>query len=59
LLLPQAWRELSNDLAPSAADTMTIRCTVVDGEPDLTSEMRQGSNFIPVQYAQSSFRAGS
>jgi hypothetical protein len=52
-LLPQAWRELSSDLAPSAADTLTIRRTIVDGESDLIWETRQGSqvNTQPVRYA--------
>jgi hypothetical protein len=52
LVLP-AWRELSRDLAPGTAETMTIRRTVVDGEPTLTCEMKAGSrvNVYPVRYA--------
>ena len=44
MLLPGAWRELRNDLAPSEAQTMTIRRTITDGQPDLTCEVRYGSH---------------
>jgi hypothetical protein len=52
-LLFDAWRELKSDLAPARAETMTIRRTVVDGEPDLICEMRRADQLatLPVRYA--------
>jgi len=49
----QAWREFKSGLAPAEAETMIIRRSVVDGEPDLVCEMRRGSQFssMPVRYA--------
>ena len=41
-LLPDAWWELRSDLAPPVANTMIIRKTLVDGEPDLICEMSDG-----------------
>jgi hypothetical protein len=53
LFLPQAWQQFISDLAPSAPETMTIRQTVVDGQPDLIWEVTQGANVTtdPVRYA--------
>jgi hypothetical protein len=53
MLIPQAWRTLINELAPRQSETMTIRRSVVDGEPDLVCEMRRGSQISdsPVRYA--------
>ncbi|MGA2246045.1 MAG: hypothetical protein ABSH48_13680 [Verrucomicrobiota bacterium] len=49
---PDAWRELISGLAPSEAETMTLRQTDVDGQPDLVCEVTQGANVstIPVRY---------
>ncbi len=49
-----AWRELRSDLAPREAETLTIRQTVVDGEPDLVWEMKRGGQTWsdPVRYAR-------
>lgn len=51
--LPDAWRELVSDLAPSEAETMVIRQTNVDGQPDLVEEETHGTNVstMPVRYA--------
>jgi hypothetical protein len=51
--LPDAWREFMSDLAPSEAKTMSIRQTDVDGQPDLVSEVTQGTNVWtePIRYA--------
>ena len=48
-----AWRELVSDLAPSETQTMTIRQTDVDGQPDLVCEVKQGADVstMPVRYA--------
>lgn len=53
LFVHDAWRELLSDLAPSENETMTIRQTDVDGQPDLVCEIMQGSNVstTPVRYA--------
>jgi len=53
LFFPHAWRELSADLAPQEAQTMTIRRTVTDGEPDLVCEILQNGkvSVSPVRYA--------
>lgn len=52
--LPDAWRELMSDLAPSETKTMTIRQTDVDGQPDLVCEVTQGASVstMPVRYAR-------
>lgn len=52
LLLPNAWRELRSDLTPAETETMTIRQSVVDGEPDLVCEMKRGNTVStePVRY---------
>jgi hypothetical protein len=54
LFLPQAWREFRSDLTPTEAETMTVRRSVVDGEPDLICEMTRGARVdtTPVRYAQ-------
>jgi hypothetical protein len=54
LFLPQAWQQFISDLAPTVPETMTIRQTVVDGQPDLICEVTQGGNVSssPVRYAQ-------
>jgi hypothetical protein len=51
--LHDAWRELTSDLAPSEAKTMTLRQTNVDGQPDLICEVTQGAKVstMPVRYA--------
>src|SRR3569833_441323 len=53
LLQPQAWRELSASLAPRETQTIVIRQSVTDGEPDLTCEIRHGGqvSVSPVRYA--------
>ena len=53
LFLPDAWRELSANLAPSQAQAITIRRTVTDGDPDLVCEISQGGKVSssPVRYA--------
>ncbi len=52
-LLPGAWREFRSQLGPREAETMTIRRSVVDGEPDLVCEMKRGEQIPtqPVRYA--------
>lgn len=55
LVLPEAWREFKSGLAPSQPETMTIRRTTVEGEPDLICEMKSGSRVVdtsPVRYAR-------
>ena len=51
--LPDAWRELVSNLAPAEAQTMTLRRTTVDGQPDLVCEVTQGAEVstMPVRYA--------
>jgi hypothetical protein len=53
LLVPDAWREFKSELAPRKAETLTIRRTSVDGEPDLVWEMQYGDQVAtsPVRYA--------
>ena len=53
LLLPDAWREFKSGLAPLKGETMTIRRTTTDGEPDLICEMRREDQLAtqPVRYA--------
>jgi hypothetical protein len=53
LLVPGAWREFTRNLAPGKAETLTIRRTSVDGEPDLVWEMQYGDQVAtsPVRYA--------
>jgi len=53
MFLPDAWRELVSDLAPSEAETMIIRQTNVNGQPDLVCEVTQGAHLstMPVRYA--------
>jgi hypothetical protein len=55
-LLPQAWNiELRHELSISqGAETMTIRQTVVDGEPDLICEMKYDNKVetSPVRHAR-------
>jgi hypothetical protein len=53
LLVPGAWREFKSELAPRKAETLTIRRTSVDGEPDLVWEMQYGDQVAtsPVRYA--------
>jgi hypothetical protein len=54
-LLPQAWGDLKNALAVyQGTETMTLRQTVVDGEPDLICEMEYGGKVdsSPVRYAR-------
>lgn len=53
LFLPEAWRELSANMAPRETQTMTIRRSVTDGEPDLVCEISQGGkvSVSPVRYA--------
>ncbi|MEI7935122.1 MAG: hypothetical protein WCK27_00400 [Verrucomicrobiota bacterium] len=41
-LLPDAWWELKADVAPPVANTMTIRKTLANGQPDLICEMSDG-----------------
>jgi hypothetical protein len=49
--LPGAWRDLRNNLPPPVAESITIRQTLVDGEPDLVCEMRSGIvHTSPVRY---------
>jgi hypothetical protein len=51
-LAPEAWRQLSFDLAPPVANTMIIRKTLVDGEPDLICEMSDGGYLMLVRYGR-------
>lgn len=53
VLLPSAWREFQAGLAPAEPETLTLRRTVVEGEPDLVWEMKRGNDIStnPVQYA--------
>jgi hypothetical protein len=53
MLFPHAWLELRGPLAPQKPETMTIRRTLVDGEPDLICEMKRGDEVStsPVRYA--------
>jgi hypothetical protein len=53
LFLPDAWRELSANMAPRQTQTITIRRSVTDGEPDLVCEIREGGkvSVSPVRYA--------
>jgi hypothetical protein len=56
LLLPDAWRQFQGDLSDLRAgetQTMTIRQTVVDGQPDLLCEIKdaQTSYTTPVRFA--------
>jgi len=55
LLLPGAWPEIRGELEANydQAETMTIRQTMVNGEPDLVCEMQRGNNVStsPVRYA--------
>jgi hypothetical protein len=53
-LLPQAWGDLKGELAVyQGTETMTLRRTVVDGEPDLICEMEYDGKVdrSPVRYA--------
>ncbi len=53
LFSANAWREFKSELAPAHAETLTLRRSLVGGEPDLTWEMRRGSQVStdPVRYA--------
>jgi hypothetical protein len=51
-LAPEAWRQLSFDLAPPVANAMIIRKTLVVGEPDLICEMSDGGYLMPVRYGR-------
>jgi hypothetical protein len=50
LLGPQAWREIRSDLAPREPETLIVRRSVVDGEPDVAWEEYRGSK--PVASSQ-------
>lgn len=54
LFLPDAWREFSSSFAPREPETMTIRQTEINGQPDLVCEEMRGSNVstMPVRYAR-------
>jgi hypothetical protein len=45
LLLSKAWRQLMGKIGPSATETMIIRRTVINGEPDLMCEVSRGNEF--------------
>jgi hypothetical protein len=53
LFLQRAWRDLQSELAPSDDETMTIRQTEVDGQPDLLCEMKMGGkvDVTPLRFA--------
>ena len=53
LLIPGAWSEIASSMAPSQAETMIIRQTEVDGQPDLACEITRGSQVStsPVRFA--------
>jgi hypothetical protein len=58
LFLHGGWNELKWDLnAPGETQTLTIRKTVVDGEPDLVCDVNTGGNVqsSPVRYARYPF----
>ncbi len=53
--LPNAWGDLKGQLAVyQGTETMTIRQTTVDGEPDLICEMKYGDkvDVSPIRYAR-------
>jgi hypothetical protein len=53
-LLHDAWREFKSGLAPTEAETLTVRRTIVNDEPDLVWEMRYSDSQLgtsPVRYA--------
>ncbi len=54
LLSAKAWRELRSGLAPSEPETVTVRRSLVDGQPDLTWDKYLGTKLVassPVRYA--------
>jgi len=53
LLLPAAWREFRNGLSSTEAETLIVRRTDENGEPDLVWETNRGNNTSkgPVRYA--------
>lgn len=52
--LPRAWAELRSSLGPETSETMTIRRSEIDGQPDLLCEMQRGNNSQsdPVRYGR-------
>lgn len=53
LLLPAAWRDFRNALGSTEAETLIVRRTEENGEPDLVWETNRGNNTSkePVRYA--------
>jgi hypothetical protein len=53
LLLPAAWRDFRNALGSTEAETLIVRRTDENGEPDLVWETNRGNNTTkgPVRYA--------
>ncbi len=54
LFLPQGWRQFRSGLGPTEAETVTVRRSMVDGEPDLIVEMKRSGKAVfsePVRYA--------
>jgi hypothetical protein len=53
LLLPWGWNEFKSQLGTSQAGTLTLRRTVIDGQPDVEWEMKMADQTYsePVRYA--------
>lgn len=54
LILPGIWREFRSHLGPPEAETVTVRRSMLDGQPDLVWEASRGNNVVstaPVRYA--------
>ena len=57
LMQHEAWSNFRNDLGPTETETLTVRQTVVNGEPDLTYQIQRGPDGSgggssgPVRYA--------
>jgi hypothetical protein len=54
MLLPDAWHQVRSSLGVPKPETMTIRRSMVDGEPDLICEMKRGDEIStsPVRFAR-------
>ncbi|HZR19764.1 MAG TPA: hypothetical protein VFE51_20935 [Verrucomicrobiae bacterium] len=54
LLFPNIWPEFKSHIGPSEPETITVRQSMVDGQPDLTWEASRGNSVVssaPVRYA--------
>lgn len=54
LLFPNIWPEFKSHIGPPEPETITVRQSMVDGQPDLTWEASRGNTVVfsePVRYA--------